>query len=161
GSGIYARGMPEGLKIQTNITWDFNLYDLLKAYGDIRRRQDGSAYEMPTFAIMSLSDALDRLGKMLGGLPRKGPYSMWVSLVSLLPERIKDKLFGRSSVASMFTAGLELAKQGKVELKQDGPFRPIYLRANYIERNDLPRGDEAANDIAGETVEQAALQNEE
>src|SRR5688500_9941313 len=80
GNGIYARGMPEGLKVQTDIIWDFNLYDLLKAYGDIRRRQDGATYEMPTFSIMSLGEALDRLGKMLGGLPRKGPYSMWVSL---------------------------------------------------------------------------------
>jgi segregation and condensation protein A len=148
GDGIYARGMPEGLKVQTDIIWDFSLYDLLKAYGDIRRRQDGGSYEMPTFAIMSLGDALERMGKMLGGLPRNGPYSMWVSLVSLLPERIKDKLFARSSVASLFTAGLEMAKQGKVELKQDGPFRPIYLRASYIERTELPRTDEAANDAA-------------
>lgn len=151
GDGIYARGMPEGLKVKTDVIWDIGLYDLLKAYGDIRRRQDGTTYELPTFAIMSLGDALERVGKMLGGLPRNGPYSMWVSLISLMPERIKDKLYGRSSLASMFTAGLELAKQGKAELKQDGPFRPIYLRASYIERKDNPdepiRADEAANDM--------------
>lgn len=152
GAGIYVRGMPEGLEVKTETIWDFSLYDLLKAYGDIRRRQDSTEYELPTFAIMSLGDALDRVAKMLGGLPRKGPYSMWVSLVSLLPEKIKDRLYGRSSIASMFTAGLELAKQGKAELKQDGPFRPIYLRASYIERSDLPRTDEPANDQA-ETTE--------
>lgn len=146
GDGIYARGMPEGLQVQTDVTWDIGLYDLLKAYGDIRRRQDSTTYELPTFAIMSLGDALDRLEKMLGGLPRNGPYSMWVSLMSMMPERIKDKLYARSSLASTFTAGLEMAKQGKVELKQDGAFRPIYLRASYIERKDLPRSDESAND---------------
>lgn len=146
GDGIYARGMPEGLQVQTDVTWDIGLYDILKAYGDIRRRQDSTTYELPTFSIMSLGDALDRLEKMLGGLPRNGPYSMWVSLMSMMPERIKDKLYARSSLASTFTAGLEMAKQGKVELKQDGAFRPIYLRASYIERKDLPRSDEAAND---------------
>lgn len=148
GDGIYARGMPEGLKVETDVTWDIDLYDILKAYGDIRRRQDSTEYELPTFAIMSLGDALERLGKMLGGLPRNGPYSMWVSLMSMMPERIKDRLYARSSLASTFTAGLEMAKQGKVELKQDGAFRPIYLRASYIERSDLPRTDEAANDTA-------------
>jgi segregation and condensation protein A len=33
-----------------------------------------------------------------------------------------------STLASTLTATLELAKQGKVELKQDGLFRPIYMR---------------------------------
>jgi len=28
----------------------------------------------------------------------------------------------------MLTAGLEMAKQGHIEIRQDGLFRPIYLR---------------------------------
>lgn len=46
-----------------------------------------------------------------------------------VPENITDPLFARSSIASLFTASLELAKQGKLELRQDDNFRPIYLRA--------------------------------
>jgi segregation and condensation protein A len=145
GAGIYARGMPEGLSTKTEVTWDFSLFDLLKAYGDINLRKDNSVYELPTFSIMSLGEALDRVGKMLGALPRKGPYSVWVTLQSLVPENIKDKLMTRSSVASMFTAGLEMVKQGKAEIKQDAPFRPIYMRASYVERTDLPAADVPAN----------------
>lgn len=137
GNGIYARGMPEGLTTKTEISWDFSLFDLLKAYGDIKRRQDYKSYELPTFSIMSLGEALDRVGKMLGSLPRKGPHSVWITLQSLMPEKMKDKLLSRSSMASMFTAGLEMVKQGKADIRQDGPFRPIYLRANYEERSDV------------------------
>ena len=135
GNGIYARGMPEGLAIKTDVTWDISLFDLLKAYGDIRRRQEFSKFELPTFSVMSMEEALDRVGKMLGKLPRKGPYSAWVTMRSMMPEKIKDPLYGRSSMASTFTAGLELVKQRKVEIKQDGLFRPIYMRANYMERD--------------------------
>ena len=54
--------------------------------------------------------------------------SVWTTLQSFLPDGIKDKLYLRSSMASMFTASLELVKQGALEVKQDGAFRPIYMR---------------------------------
>lgn len=146
GNGIYARGMPEGLTTKTKVTWDFSLFDLLKAYGDIKRRQDHSTYELPIFSIMSLQDALERVGKMLGALPRKGTHSVWITLQSLIPEKMRDVLFSRSSMASMFTAGLELVKQGKAEIRQDGAFRPIYMRASYVERDAVVTEESANSD---------------
>tara|TARA_B100001964_G_C13711669_1_gene370561 strand:- start:324 stop:485 length:162 start_codon:yes stop_codon:yes gene_type:complete len=35
----------------------------------------------------------------------------------------------RSAVAATFAAGLELAKQGKAQLRQKDSFGPLYLRA--------------------------------
>ncbi len=129
GQGIFPRGMPEGLSVRTRTVFETSLIDLLRAYGDIERRKEDSHYELPSFNLMSLDSAMQRLTQMLGKLPRKGPFSVWTTLHSFLPERIRDKLYGRSSLASMLTAGLELAKQGKIEIRQDGLFRPIYLRA--------------------------------
>ena len=129
GQQVFVRGMPEGVRIHTTTTWDVKLYDLLKAYGDIKQRAEGRNYELAEFNLMSTENAMTRLTKMLGGLPRKGMHSVWTTLESFMPEGIKDKLFGRSAMASTFTAGLELAKQGKLEIKQDGLFRPIYMRA--------------------------------
>ncbi len=128
GINIFGRGMPEGLKTNYQATYDVTLYDLLKTYGDITRRKETSTYELPTFNVMSMEEAVDRLTRMLGNLPRSGPFSVWTTLQSFLPENIQDPLLFRSSLASTFTAGLELAKQGRIELRQDGPFRPIYLR---------------------------------
>ena len=71
-----------------------------------------------------------RLSKMLGNLPRSGPYSVWTTLQSFVPEGITDPLLLRSTVASTFTAGLEMAKQGKLEIRQDGAFRTIYMRTS-------------------------------
>lgn len=129
GEDVFPRGMPEGLKNTFQITYDVSLFDLLKAYGDMQRRIEYQTYELPIFNIMTMEEAFDRMTKMLGNLPRSGPHSVWTTLQSFLPEDVKDPLLLRSSLASTLTAGLELAKQGKVEIRQDGSFRPIYIRS--------------------------------
>ena len=133
GQAVFARGMPEGVSVKTETSWDVNLYDMLKAYGDIKKRSEESHYDLPEFRLMSMDDAMARLGRMLGKLPTKGIHSVWTTLESFIPEGIKDRLYGRSAMASTFTAGLELAKQGKLEIKQDGLFRPIYMRGRNQE----------------------------
>ena len=129
GHDVFARGMPEPMKIHVKTNWQMGLYDVLKAYGDIQKRQDNSHYDLPSFHLMSTDDAMERLTRMLGDLPRKGLHSAWTTLESFLPDGIRERMFGRSSLASMLTAGLELAKQGQLEIKQDGLFRPVYMRA--------------------------------
>ena len=129
GRVVFPRGMPEGLKTETHTKWEVTLYDMLRAYGDIEHRKKHSSYDLPQFTLMSAEDALTRMGRMLGQLPKSGINSVWATLESFIPEGIKNRLYGRSALASTFTAGLELAKQGRIEIRQDGLFRPVYLRA--------------------------------
>ncbi len=138
GQGIFARGMPEGLKVVSKTVWDISLYDLLRTYGEIQRRKESSHYELPTFRLMSMESAVERMTRMLGKLPRNGPYSVWSTLQSFLPDNIADKLYMRSAMASTLTASLEMAKQGKIEIKQDGLFRPVYLRASLRNLHEEP-----------------------
>ena len=128
GHGVFARGQPEGLSTTVITKWNVSLYDMLKAYGDIEQRKEGRTYDMPTFELMSSDAAMSRLTKMLGNLPKEGMKGVWATLHSFMPDDFEDNLYGRSTLASTFTAGLELAKQGKIEVRQDGLFRPIYLR---------------------------------
>ncbi len=128
GVDIFARGMPEGLRTKFQTHYQVKLFDLLKAYGDITRRKEYNTYDLPIFNVMSMEDAANRLARMLGNLPKSGPYSVWTTLQSFIPDDVKDPLLLRSTVASTFTAGLELAKQGKLEIRQDGAFKTIYLR---------------------------------
>ncbi len=52
GQDIFPCGMPEGLRTVTTTAWDVNLYDLLKAYGDIERRKESSEYELPVSRLI-------------------------------------------------------------------------------------------------------------
>jgi len=130
---VYGRGEREKFVSTEPDKYAVDLYQLLKSYGDITQRQTSSHYKPLTFPVMSMEDAMKRMVKMLGKLPRAGVASVWTTLSSFVPESITDKLFARSSLASLLTSALELAKEGKVELRQDDHFRPIYLRA--VERD--------------------------
>ena len=132
---VYGRGEREKFQSNEPDKYAVDLYQLLKAYGDITQRQTSSHYKPITFPVMSMEDAMARLVKMLGRLPRAGTSSVWTTLNSFVPEKITDPLFARSSIASLLTSALELAKQGKVEIRQDENYRPIYLRA--VEREPV------------------------
>lgn len=125
---VYPRGQRETFKSTEPDKYAVDLYSLLKAYGEITQRKTSSYYKPIEFPVMSLSDAMDRLTKLLGKLPKQGATSVWTTLNSFMPENVVDPLYARSSMASILTASLELAKQGKLELRQDDNFRPIYMR---------------------------------
>ncbi len=132
GAQVFARGQGAGSEeFETTIitNWQTSLLDLLQAYGAIEQRKLSKEYELPVFNLMSTENAMKRLGEMLGSLPRKGANSAWAALHSLMPEGGDDLLYARSAVASTFTAGLELAKQGCLEFRQEGAFRPVYVRS--------------------------------
>ncbi len=113
----------------TQVTHTATLYDMLAAYGDIQQRQQVQTYELPVFHLMSMDDAMQRLCAMLGALPQSGKQQVWTTLNSLLPQEEESALYRCSSMASLFTAGLELVKQGSLDLRQAVAFDPIYMRA--------------------------------
>jgi len=123
GRDVFPRGVPEGLPLVSRFAYDATLYDLLKAYGDSRRRAVGNVLEIRPAELYSMDEALARLGKLLGRLPE------WRTLMSFLPPNLRDGLVGRSAVASTFAASLELVRSGRAQLRQDVAFGPIYLRS--------------------------------
>lgn len=124
GRDVFARGAPEDLPILEKRIVELSLYDLLKAYGEHKRRQERQEpFHIAATELYSIEDALARMTEMLGRLPD------WTRLSSFLPSGFRGGgLKARSALASTFLASLELAKDGKLELRQEQPFAPIYLR---------------------------------
>ena len=57
-------------------------------------------------------------------------YPKWAHCFPFVLSRSCDRLsIARSALASSFVAALELARQGRLDIQQDGIFQPIYLRA--------------------------------
>ena len=123
GRDVFGRGAPEGLPRVLKPIYQVTLYDLLRAYGDQRQRKEGSVLHIEAPELYSMDDALQRLGRLLGRVPE------WRSLMSFLPPGLRGGLVERSAVASTFAASLELARAGKLQLRQDSAFGPIYLRS--------------------------------
>ena len=69
-----------------------------------------------------MQDALGRLRLLLGSLPDGA------SLERFLPELAATATERRAALASTLLAGLELARDGALDLQQEHPFGPLLLR---------------------------------
>lgn len=123
GYNIFARGEPDGLPTAYIAKYDMTYYDLLKAYGDIKLRQQNSVYKLNPVKLFTLEESLSRLENMLGKIPQE-----WVSLFMFLPAGLKERIVKRSAIASTFGASLELVKRGRLQLQQEKNYAPIYIR---------------------------------
>lgn len=141
GRDIFARGAPEGIRLIRKPEYSSTLYELLKAYSDGRIRGSDVEYKVVRPIVLAIEDARRRLEAILGRIPD------WSLLDDFLPTGVAShRLFGldpdeagatdgkvvarmrRSAKASTFTAGLELARDGELEMRQTEPFAPIYIR---------------------------------
>ena len=122
GRDVFARGAPEGLRTIRKAAWQVELYDLIAAYGTIRARTEPAVHIVGRRPVMTLEEALLRVERLIGTSVR------WAEIRSFLPET-PDPEYRRSALASSFVAALELARQGRLELEQESPFSPLYVRA--------------------------------
>jgi len=130
GRDFVARGAPEPVKVIEIPVWDVTLFDLLKAYGTHPGRRREGLLRIAPLNLFSMDDALKRIGDMLG-------HTLdWTVLRSFLPDGMDTPLQRRSALAATFAATLELARDGKIELRQEGVFGQIYLRRST--RRDEP-----------------------
>ncbi len=121
GRDVFARGAPEGLKLLKKNDWQCDWYDVVKAYGEIKRRNEPVVHMVRERPVMTLDSALDRLSSMLG------VALDWMELRAFLPLAGEPRL-RRSALASSFVAALELARMGKAEIRQEEIFGPMHLR---------------------------------
>ena len=121
GRDAFLRAAPEGLRAIRTPKWHATIYDLIAAYARVSARTRPVMHVVAPREVMTLETALDRVSALLG------VRVDWASLETFLPagsERMR-----RSALASSFLAALELAKQGRAELRQQAAFAPLYLRA--------------------------------
>jgi segregation and condensation protein A len=119
---VFARGAPEGLRTVRQTRYDAALYDLIAAYGRIGARTRPVLHVVAHRDVMTLEEAIARISDQLG------LQVEWAAIERFLPDGGSAD-YQRSALASSFVAALELARQGKVTLRQQGAFAPLYLRA--------------------------------
>ena len=123
GRDLYLRGAPEGLPTIDRPVYELSLYEFLTAYAEGHRRHHTQVLTIALPAFHSIEEALRHLGQFVGHVPE------WRELIGFLPADLRGGVFRRSALAATFAATLELARSGRLELRQDRTFGPIYLRS--------------------------------
>jgi segregation and condensation protein A len=121
---FFRRGEPESVRLIQVPVFNLTLYELLKAYGTHPGRRREGILHIEPMRLFSMDDALHRIGDLIG------QKLDWTILRDFLPDEMQfSPLQRRAALAATFAATLELARSGRVQLRQDGTFGPIYLKA--------------------------------
>lgn len=123
GRDVFGRGAPEAVRTVKETTWTAQVYDLLKAYAEQRRRTIKVVHVVRARKVWSIKDARQRLERLVGATAGD-----WTQLELFLEQYLPRGEEERTALASSFGATLEMAREGLVELRQDEPFAPIYMR---------------------------------
>jgi segregation and condensation protein A len=122
GRDVFPRGAPEPIARTSAIVYEVTLFDLLSAYARQTQKHARTNVRLRARVVWSLADAREALTLMIGRVDD------WTQLDSWLIEYGVEPKFRRTARASSFSASLELAREGRIELRQDAAFAPLWIR---------------------------------
>lgn len=122
GRDLFMRGAPEGVTINRHSQFNASLYDLLTAYSSQRQKHALSRVTLKQRLVWSLAEAREAIERLAG-------HSVeWTVMDEILSGYFVSPDVRRTVRASTFSASLELVREGRIELRQDQAFAPIWVR---------------------------------
>ncbi len=123
GRDVFDRGAPEPVVVDTQTEYADNLYDLLRAYSERRTRNlSHQQYTVVARNVWTVKYARENLERLVG------EFVEWGRFDSYLAEFLGEPEERAGIVATSFTACLEMAREGKLELRQEQAYGPLFLR---------------------------------
>ncbi|MXQ13278.1 segregation and condensation protein A [Microvirga makkahensis] len=122
GRDVFARGAPEPVVVNRNARYEATLYDLLRAYAQQRQVQFNSKVSLHKRTVWSLIDARQTLERLVGHL------NDWVTLETYLMEYMVEPAMRPTVLASALSATLEMVREGKLTVRQDEAFAPVWVK---------------------------------
>lgn len=123
GISRFQRGAPETVTRKRRTEWQAGLIDLMRAYARLKTRDEFRPYAFDRQDVFTMEQALERIRRLIG------LAGDWTDLSDFLPDGWEGQgARRRSATAATFAASLELAREGKLEIRQDDPFSTITIR---------------------------------
>ena len=119
---VFQRGDPEPIADIKHPQWTATLYDLLSAYAKQRQQSVFNHVQFKARNVWALQEAREVLERLIG------QAGDWGRLDQFLMEYLVEPSMRATVMASSLAATLELVREGVMEVHQQQPFAPIYLR---------------------------------
>jgi segregation and condensation protein A len=134
GRDVFGRGDPEPIVALADKRWEASLYDLLTAYAQQRAKTALSHVTMEHRKVWSLAEAREILERLVGA-------SMdWTPLDAFLVDYLVSEEKRATVLASSFASSLELVREGVLELHQERPLGPLFMRKRRGDPASKPPG---------------------
>jgi len=123
GVNIYMRGIKGGITTKSKSDYSVSLYELLKSYSTHVMKKNFLSINIPKLPVCSTEQGIEIIKKNMGKL------GDWKELSTLIPSAFKKTLtLKRTGLAGIFTAALELTREGATNIMQKKNFDKLLIK---------------------------------
>ena len=123
GLNIFYRGMKGGIKSINTPIYKVSLYELLKTYASIKMQKAFQTISIPKLPVFTTEEGIKQIRNNFKNI------NDWKDIEDLIPEGFTfNKKLKKSGMAGIFSASLELTKQGITNITQKKLFGKILIK---------------------------------
>jgi len=124
GRDIFTKGIREGIKSISTSKYAVSLYELIKSYAEIKRKQNFSIMNISKLPVYTMEEAIKKIMSLLKELTE------WRDIKDVVPGSFSgSKNLQKSGLAGTFAGSLELVREGKLSIMQKKIFDKILIKA--------------------------------
>jgi len=123
GKNLFYRGTKGGIRSIYNPVYKVTLYDLLKTYAELKTQSSFQRVNIPKLPVMTTQEGIKQIKENIDSIFE------WKKIEELIPKSftLSNKL-NRTGLAAIFSASLELTKDGVIDLMQKKLFEDVLIR---------------------------------
>ena len=123
GVNIFYRGIKGGIKSINTPIYKVNLYELLKTYSSIKMQKAFQTINIPKLPVFTTEEGIEQIKNNFSKI------TDWKDIEDLIPKDFFiNKKLKKSGIAGIFSASLELTKQGVTSIMQNKFFEKIMIK---------------------------------
>jgi len=122
GIDIFTRGMKGGIRSMNTPVYDISLYELLKTYSDIQMQKTFQNITIPKLPVLTTEEGIKQIKNNLNRIIE------WKNINELIPKFYFKNQMKKTGIAGIFSASLELTKEGIVKISQKKIFDKLMIK---------------------------------
>ena len=123
GVDIHMRGMKGGIRSSTKSEYAVSLYELLKSYSNHVMRRNFLSINIPKLPVCTTEEGVEIIKTSIK------KFSNWIDILELIPSKFrKTNTLKKSGLAGVFSASLELTREGLITIMQKKTFDKLLIK---------------------------------
>ena len=122
GVHIFTRGMKGGIRSIKTPVYDVSLYELLKSYAGVQMQKTFQNITIPKLPVLTTEEGIKQIKNNLNKI------NDWKNILELIPNFYLKNKMKKTGIAGIFSATLELTKEGLIKISQKKTFDNIMVK---------------------------------
>tara|TARA_B100000029_G_scaffold379548_1_gene374384 strand:- start:4822 stop:5562 length:741 start_codon:yes stop_codon:yes gene_type:complete len=123
GVDVFMRGMSAGIRSSSKSQYSVSLYELIKSYSNYVMKKNFLSINIPKLPVCSTEQGIEIIKKNMNKLID------WRNFADLVPKNFKkSSTLKKTGLAGIFSASLELTKEGVITIMQKKAFDEMLIK---------------------------------